>query len=37
MICYSMELNDQIIVKCYGFLSCAKKVGKNIGIKIRKT
>ena len=26
---YSMELNDQIIVKCYRVFSCAKKVRKN--------
>ena len=27
---YSVQSRDQIIVKCYGFLSFAKNTGKNI-------
>ena len=30
MMCYSIEPNDQIFAKSYGFLSYAKNVSKNI-------
>ena len=34
MIRYSVQMKHQIFVKCYGFLSFPKNVGKNNG-KIR--
>ena len=29
-MCYSIEPGDRIYLKCYGFLSFAKNIGKNI-------
>ena len=34
---YSVQLRDQIFVKCYGLLSFAKNMGKDIGKNIVKT
>ena len=31
MICYSVQPSEKIFVKGYGFLSFAKKMGKDIG------
>ena len=36
MICYSVQPRDRIFVKCYGFLSFAKNMGKNICKNIGK-
>ena len=36
MTFYSVQPRDQIFVKGYGFLSCAKNIGKNIGKNITK-
>ena len=36
MMCYSVQPRDQIFVIGYGFLSCAKNIGNNIGKNITK-
>ena len=33
---YSVQPKDRIIVKCYGFLSFSKNMGRNIGKNISK-
>ena len=35
-MCYSLEPRDRIYVKEYGFLSFAKKIGKNMSNKYSK-
>ena len=37
MTCYSVQLKDQILLKCYGFLSFSKNIGKEVGKDIKKT
>ena len=32
---YSVQPRDRIFVKCYGFLSFAKDMGRNIGKKYK--
>ena len=36
MMCYSVQLRDQIFVKGYGFLSFAKNMGRIIGENVSK-
>ena len=36
MVCYSVQLRDQIFVKGYRFLSFAENMGKKIGENISK-
>ena len=33
-MCYSVQPRDRIFVKGYGFLSFARKIGKNVGKNI---
>ena len=37
MMRYSVQPGDKISVKCYGFLSFAKNMGRNIGKKLSKS
>ena len=36
MICYSVQPEDQIFIKDYGFSSFVKNMGKDIGKKVSK-
>ena len=37
MTCYSVQQEDRIFAKGYGFLAFAKNMGRNIGKNISKT